>query len=55
MGRNPKNSVFQVMPISNTQVLEMGQVLVLELMSPAYKILGREGWRKIQNIQIKGL
>ena len=34
MGRDPKNPVFQFVPISNTQCLEMGKVLVLELMSP---------------------
>ena len=31
MGRNPKNPVFQF-------VLEMGQVLVLELLSPVFNI-----------------
>ena len=33
MGRDPKNPLFQFVPIVHS-VLEMDQVLVLELMSP---------------------
>ena len=36
MGRDPKNPVFQFVPIPNSQCWEMGQVLVLKLMSPEY-------------------
>ena len=38
MGRDPKNPVFQFVPIPNSQCWEMGQVLVLKLMSPALTI-----------------
>ena len=36
---------LQIWPISNTQVLKMGQVLVLELISPAaMSVVLRDSW-----------